>query len=266
MREQCAAKNPHSRLSPPLLFVFLYEYTTMQLLATQNGLPRVSWGAVIAGVILCLIAYLMLSVLGIAIGASLLSPMSQPNPIRAVGLGSGVWMILTTVVAVFIGSYFAGRCAPVLGWLHGLLAWAVMILFVAYAMASLVGGAVSVAGSVATTGQTVGAAGSRSQPEGSLADSVKRQVQSAVASAASVASNPQAEQDARQAADTTARTVARGTWFSLAALIVGAIIALTSGTLGFRHQPPIEESGGAARDDAVPARSGERVTRSSPAR
>jgi vacuolar-type H+-ATPase subunit I/STV1 len=48
----------------------------MRLLATQNGLPRVSWGAVIAGVILSLIVYLILSVLGTAIGASLLSPMS----------------------------------------------------------------------------------------------------------------------------------------------------------------------------------------------
>lgn len=30
----------------------------MRLLTTQDGLPRISWGAVIAGVILSLIAYL----------------------------------------------------------------------------------------------------------------------------------------------------------------------------------------------------------------
>jgi hypothetical protein len=30
-------------------------------------------------------------------------------------------MIVTTVVAVFTGSYLAGRCAPVLGWLHGVI-------------------------------------------------------------------------------------------------------------------------------------------------
>src|SRR5258707_13351749 len=128
----------------------------MQIFATQTGLPRVSWGAIFAGVILSLIVYLVLSVLGTAIGATLLSPLSQPDPMRAFGFGSGVWMIVTTVVAVFTGSYLAGRCAPVLGWLHGLLAWAVMILFVVYGMASLVGGAVSVAGNVATAGGTVG--------------------------------------------------------------------------------------------------------------
>jgi hypothetical protein len=223
----------------------------MQLLVTQSGLPRVSWGAVIAGVILSLIVYLVLSILGAAIGASLLSPLSQPNPMRAFGFGSGVWMIVTTVVSVLVGSYFAGRCAPVLGWLHGLLAWAVMILFVTYAAASLVGGAISVAGQAANAGATVAAASNGSAPDGSLAGSVKQQLQSVVASATAVASSPQAEQDARAAADTAARAVARATWFSFAALIVGAIIAVTAGNLGFRHQPPAEEGGGAVRDDAV---------------
>jgi hypothetical protein len=236
--------------------------TTMRLLATQNGLPRVSWGAVIAGVILSLIVYLVLSVLGTAIGATLLAPMSQPNAMRAFGFGSGVWVIVTTVAAVFTGSYFAGRCAPVLGWLHGLLAWAVTILFVAYGMASLIGGAVSVAGNVATAGATVGVAGSQSPAGGSVVNSVTQQVQNAVASAAAVASSPQAEQDARQAADTAARAVARATWFSFAALVVGAIIALWSGSLGFRHQPPFEEGGGSARDDAAFSGSGSRVARS----
>jgi hypothetical protein len=216
----------------------------------------VSWGAIFAGVILSLIVYLVLSVLGTAIGATLLSPLSQPDPMRAFGFGSGVWMIVTTVVAVFTGSYLAGRCAPVLGWLHGLLAWAVMILFVVYGMASLLGGAVSVAGNVATAGATVGAAQGQAPTGNPVVDSVTQQVQGVVASAASVASSPQAEQNARQAADTAARAVARATWFSFAALVVGAIIALGSGSLGFRHQPVYEEGGGSASDDAVRAARG----------
>ncbi|MFL9932229.1 hypothetical protein P0D88_24025 [Paraburkholderia sp. RL18-103-BIB-C] len=228
----------------------------MQIFTTQTGLPRVSWGAIFAGVILSLIVYLVFSVLGTAIGATLLSPLSQPDPMRAFGFGSGVWMIVTTVVAVFTGSYLAGRCAPVLGWLHGVLAWAVMILFVVYGIASLVGGAVSVAGSVATAGATVGAAQSQAPGGNPVVDSVKQQVQSVVASAASVASGPQAEQNARQAADTAARAVARATWFSFAALVVGAIIALGSGSLGFRHQPLYEEGGGSSSDAAVRAARG----------
>jgi hypothetical protein len=167
------------------------------------------------------------------------------------GLGSGAWMLVTTVVAVFTGSYFAGRCAPALGWLHGLLAWAVMILFAAYGMATIVGGALSLAGSAASTGATVGAASHQAQPDGSMLGSAKQQIQSAVAAASSAASSPQAQQDARQAADTAARVVARATWFSFVALLVGAIIAIASGSLGYRNQPPAENGVGAVGDDGV---------------
>ncbi|HZZ02336.1 YrzE family protein [Paraburkholderia sp.] len=235
----------------------------MRFLTTQDGLPRVSWGAVIAGVILSLIVYLVLSVLGTAVGASLLSPLSRPNPLQGFGFASGVWIIVTTVIAVFAGSYFAGRCAPVLGWLHGLLAWAVMILVVAYGMTSIIGGAVSVAGNVASAGATVGATANSQPGGGTVANSIAQQVQGVIAPAASEASSPTAAADARQAGDTAARDVARASWFSFAALIVGAIIALGSGSLGFRHQPPFEEGGGAALDDAPLNETAPRVTRPS---
>ncbi|MEZ0605664.1 YrzE family protein [Paraburkholderia sp. IW21] len=235
----------------------------MRLLTTQDGLPRVSWGAVIAGVILSLIVYLVLSVLGTAIGASLLSPLSRPNPLHGFGFGSGVWIIVTTVIAVFVGSYFAGRCAPVLGWLHGLLAWAVMILAVAYGMTSIIGGAVSVAGNVASAGAAVGATAGKQPGGGTVTDPVAQQVQGMIASAASEVSSPSAAEDARQVGDTAARDVARASWFSFAALIVGAVIALGSGSLGFRHQPPFEEGGGAARDDAGLSGTAPRGTRAS---
>ncbi|SAK75367.1 hypothetical protein AWB76_04896 [Caballeronia temeraria] len=229
----------------------------MKLLTTRDGLPRLSWGAIIAGVILSMIVYLIMSVLGTAIGASLLSPMSKPDPLHGFGFGSGVWVIVTTVLAVFVGSYYAGRCAPVLGWLHGLLSWAVMTLLVVYGMTSLITGAVSTAGSVAaTTAQVSATAANQSGTTPSIVDSAKQQVQAAVASAASAASTPQAEQTAREAADSAARGVARASWFSFAALIVGAIIAIVSGGAGFRHQPPFEESGGTATGgDSPPVRS-----------
>ncbi|MFL9904426.1 hypothetical protein PQR71_40920 [Paraburkholderia fungorum] len=221
----------------------------MRLLTTQGGLPRISWGSVIAGVILSLTVYLILSVLGAAIGMSALSPLSRPNPLQGFGFGSGAYLVVMTVIAVFIGSYFAGRCAPVLGWLHGLLAWAVMILLVVYGATSLLGSAVSAAGSVASTGATVGATANPSGAAGTMTGSLTQRVQGAIASATAEASSPQAEADARQAADTAARGVARASWFSFAALVVGAIISIVSGQAGFRHQPPFEEAGGASTDD-----------------
>lgn len=223
----------------------------MRLLTTQGGLPRVSWGSVIAGVILSLITYILLSVLGAAIGMSALSPLSRPDPLQGFGFSSGAYLIVMTVIAVLIGSYFAGRCAPVLGWLHGLLAWAVMILMVVYGATSLLGSAVSAAGTVASTGAKVGATANVSGTAGTMAGSLTQRVQGAIASATAEASSPQAEADARQAADTAARGVARASWFSFAALVVGAIIAVVSGHAGFRHQPPFEEAGSASTDDVV---------------
>ncbi|WP_353557493.1 hypothetical protein [Paraburkholderia terrae] len=46
-----------------------------------------------------------MSALVAAIGAPLLAPLSKPHPLQGFGLGSGVWMIVTTVLAVFIGPY-----------------------------------------------------------------------------------------------------------------------------------------------------------------
>jgi MFS family permease len=228
----------------------------MKLLNTQEGLPRLSWGAIIAGVILSMIVYLIMSVLGAAIGASLLAPLSKPDTMHGFGFGSGVWVIVTTVLAVFIGSYYAGRCAPVLGWLHGLLSWAVMTMLILYGMTSLITGAVSTVGSVAATGAQVGAtAANQTTGSNQMIDSARQQVQAAVASAASAASGPDAEQNTRQAAEMAARGVARASWFSFAALIVGAIIAIVSGGAGFRHQPPYETIGGASTErDAVARR------------
>ncbi len=209
----------------------------MRILTTEEGLPRVSWGAIIAGVILSLAVYLILGVLGTAIGASLISPMSHPNPLRGFGFGSGVWIILTTVLSVITGSYFAGRCATVLGWLHGLLAWAVTVLLITYAMGAIVGGTASMAADNLAMNASMAGGATLSSDAGNTP-----------AATADSASSPAAlSDDDRQASQVAARMVARASWFSFAALIVGAIIAVAAGNLGFRHRPPFEDAGGEVR-------------------
>jgi hypothetical protein len=208
----------------------------MRYLETQEGLPRVSWGAVFTGVTIALVAYVFMCALGAAIGATLLNPLAQPDP-RAFGFGSGVWLIVTTVVAVFLGGYFAGRCAPLLGWLHGMLAWALMVLCVVVAMTSIVSGAVSLAGRVASAGAT---ATMQSGNAGDAVNALSKEAQSALASMANAASAPMSDPNVRQAADTATQAVARASWFSVAALFVGFVIAVGAGSLGFRHQPVVE--------------------------
>ncbi|MGH8079552.1 MAG: hypothetical protein ACREP7_03180 [Lysobacter sp.] len=101
--------------------------------------PRISWGAVLAGGLISLIVYLMLSVLGTAIGASALDPMGDAHPLAGFGTGTGLWLSLTTLLSIFAGAYIAGRSAPGQGALHGVLTWSLTTLATVWLLASLAG-------------------------------------------------------------------------------------------------------------------------------
>lgn len=131
----------------------------MNTVVTHDHLPRVAWSAVFAGVCLSLVLYLVLTILGTAIGASALAPLSYQNPLHGFGIGTGIWILFTTVASVIAGAYFAGRSAPTQGWLHGLLSWSIMTLLSAYLLSSLVGGIVGAAFNVAGKGLEVAGQG-----------------------------------------------------------------------------------------------------------
>jgi hypothetical protein len=234
----------------------------MAMIMTQTRTLRISWGAVIAGVVLSLVTGLVLNLLGAGVGASALAPLKYQNPLQGFGFATGAWLLIATVIATVIGAYLAGRCAPVLGWLHGILSWAVVTLLVVYAALSLTSSALSAAGSAAAVGANVAGQVANGATAGavnngdpnnstvqanvqSLADTARQQLQQHGIDPNAVDS-PQNQAQMRAAADTAARNVARATWWGVALLVLGAIIAAAAGNLGFRHQPLIEEAGGAA--------------------
>jgi hypothetical protein len=126
---------------------------------------RVSWGAVFAGVVMVLAIQLLLSMLGLGIGLSTISPASGDTPTASsFGIGAGVWWAITYLVALFAGGYVAARLAasvaPLDGALHGLLTWSFTLLVTFYllstAVGSVIGGAFSaVSGTLSAAGQTV---------------------------------------------------------------------------------------------------------------
>ncbi|WP_295856591.1 hypothetical protein [uncultured Xylophilus sp.] len=118
----------------------------------------ISWGAVFAGFVLSLVVYLILSVLGTAIGASAIDPMGDRNPFAGFGVATGVWAGVTTLIAIAVGGYFAGHLARAEGGLHGLLAWALTTLVTVYLVISATGSALGAVGSTARAG--LSAAGS----------------------------------------------------------------------------------------------------------
>src|SRR5258707_9312516 len=113
--------------------------------AHTTMVSRISWGAVLAGVVVALVTQILLNLLGIGIGAATLNPVEGDNPsAMSLSIGAGIWFALSTILAALAGGYAAGRLAGVLrestaGW-HGLTAWALTTLVIFYLLGSAVGG------------------------------------------------------------------------------------------------------------------------------
>jgi hypothetical protein len=126
-------------------------------------LNRVSWAAVLAGVVAALVTHLLLNMLGLGIGAAALSPVGDDPSPRRVTLLAGLWWTLSGIIASFVGGYMAGRLSgrpkeSTGGW-HGVTAWAFTTLLIFYlatsAAGNVLGGAYNaIAGAAGGIGRT----------------------------------------------------------------------------------------------------------------
>ena len=110
-------------------------------------LNRVSWGAVLAGVVVALVAQLILNMIGIGIGASTLDPGAgaDQNPsARGFSIGAAAWWTASGILAALAGGFAAGRLSgqpkeASAAW-HGLTSWAFTTLVIFWLLTSTVGG------------------------------------------------------------------------------------------------------------------------------
>jgi hypothetical protein len=134
----------------------------------EPWLPRVSWGAIFGGVALAVALQCLLALLGIGVGLQSIDP-ARERGVGAGGLGTGavVWSVVTVLLAMAAGGWMAGRLAGVprrmAGALHGLIVWSLTTMALLYLASTLVGavvgGALSVVGTVArTAGQGISTA------------------------------------------------------------------------------------------------------------
>lgn len=107
---------------------------------------RVSWGAVLAGVVVALVAQLILNMIGIGIGAATLQPGAgaEQNP-SATGfsIGAATWWTISGILAALAGGFTAGRLSgqpkeTTAAW-HGLTSWALTTLVVFWLLTTTVG-------------------------------------------------------------------------------------------------------------------------------
>jgi len=131
-------------------------------------LNRISWGAVLAGVVVALVTQIVLNLLGIGIGAATLDPAggAGDNPSASTfSIGAGIWFAVSGILASLAGGYAAGRLSgkpkeSTASW-HGLTTWALTTLVVFYLLTSAVGGILggayrTLTGALGNVAQTVG--------------------------------------------------------------------------------------------------------------
>jgi hypothetical protein len=123
------------------------------ILDTSN---KVHWGSIIAGLVVALGAWLILTVLGLALGLSQAEP-GDAGSLKTAGMVTGIWSLIVPIVALLAGGLVAARTAGVLsrptGALHGVVLWALVMIaslaLVGYVVKGVVGTAMSAGGGLA---------------------------------------------------------------------------------------------------------------------
>jgi hypothetical protein len=172
---------------------------------------RLSWGAVFAGLVVALALQSVLTLLGTAVGLTAADDAEG----RTLGIGAGIWLIVSVLISLYVGGLVTGRLAGVLtrgdGALHGILMWGLStvlaLYFLASGVGSLLGGALQAASSgAAATAGAVAQGGRPAQRVDSAAQSMMDTVQ----------------QSAGEVIGSAREGAARGAWFALLGLALSA--------------------------------------------
>ena len=129
------------------------------------SIKRISWAAVFAGVLIAVVIQITLSLLGIGIGLSTVDARTEENPVQGLGVGSAIWYVVSSLIALFAGGWVAGRLSRTNqefdGAIHGLLTWSIVSLLTLYFVTTAIGGILGGVGRL--VGSTMGAVGNVAQ-------------------------------------------------------------------------------------------------------
>ena len=123
-----------------------------------SNVRRISWGAIIAGTILVLTIQVMLGLLGLGIGLASIDPASNDTPsVSTLASTSGIWAIVTVLIATFVGAWVAARLAGspnnTDGLLHGIVTWALSSLVAVWLLTS--GASAVISGAFGALGSSI---------------------------------------------------------------------------------------------------------------
>ena len=133
-----------------------YEPASYDVATTVPSLlKRVSWGAIFAGAIVGLGILILLGLLGSAIGIGAIDPGQEADPLGGLGTGTAIWWVISSLIALFIGGYVAGKLAGFpsrsTAMMHGLTVWALVTFLTLWLASSVIGSVVNTAASALTS-------------------------------------------------------------------------------------------------------------------
>lgn len=124
---------------------------------------RISWSAIFGGVVVVASIQLLLSLLGGGIGLGTIGTNAGTTPdASSLGMGAGIWWVVSSCIALFIGGYVTAWLAGIEirfdGVLHGIVTWGLATLLTVWLLTSAVGGIIG--GGFSALGSVVSATGS----------------------------------------------------------------------------------------------------------
>jgi hypothetical protein len=189
-----------------------------------NYHDQVRWGPIIAGLVLALSTQLVLSALGVAIGAGSIGESGAPRTDAAgVGTNIGIWSIISLLISLFVGGWAAARTAGRMSrntaLLNGAILWASTLALSAWLLSSGVSGAFGVAASNAGSVISQVRQTTTTNPTGTTAGQVPVPTPSITA------------QQTRNIAGNTSKV----SWSFVFGSLLGLVASLIGSAVGHRH-------------------------------
>jgi hypothetical protein len=206
---------------------------------------RVSWAAVLAGSVLALSLYFVLTLFAGAVGFSI----GDKVDAKTMGIGGAVFVIIATAACLFVGGFVASQFTTgenkQEGAMYGLLVWAAVFAMLVWLMASGVKAGFTAIMGMATAGTAVADVTARTttqedaeamlrragytQPQ---IEEFKEKVRNAPAEARDAADDPATRERLDRAADEARETTAKVTWWAFFGTMLSMAAAAGGGFLG----------------------------------
>lgn len=198
---------------------------------------RVDWAAIIGGAVVATAIGLILATFGLGLGLAVNSPYEGEGISPGFfAFGAALWLLLTQVVAFWIGGYICARLrarqpelseheVDVRDGLHGIIVWGLGVLAAGLISSTIIGGATAAAES-ADRGGIIQSVSAAADAEADQAASRER------------ADNPEARDEtfAERQAEVTRKAAVLSAFATAASLLVGAVAAFFAAGVGGQHR------------------------------